>query len=392
MASTDIYSKRQWWKIVLAVIGLIIVLITMFYSNYLADRLAENEKNNVQLYVEYLKINFSDESSASLDEDLAFELTFLEMINTIPIFFEDESGVFSGNNFLPEEKNEDQEFLKKRKEAFLKAGKEPIEGTGYAAKIYYENSRLYTLITYFPIVQVLLLGAFIGLGYFFFSTSRKAEQNRVWAGMAKETAHQLGTPITAILAWIDHLKEMNVGREEELEIIGELSNDVDRLGLIADRFSKIGSKPKLTPINIYKELEACRKYMERRASKRISFDFPDPTSSALNVNINQHLFDWVIENLIRNSLDAMGATGKISAIIKEEGNFISIDLSDTGKGIPANKQKRVFEPGFTTKTRGWGLGLSLAKRIIEDYHKGKIFVKNSKLNEGTTFSIKLPKA
>ena len=389
MANSDIYSKRQSWKVVLAVIGLIIVLITMFYSNYLAERLAENEKNNVELYVEYLN-NFTQ--NGSNDEDLKFELTFLEKTNKIPIIFEDESGNLIGNNFIPDDKNDDQEFLKKRKEAFLRGGKEPIKGEGYSSLIYYENSRLYTLITYFPLVQVLLLGAFIGLGYFFFSTSRKAEQNRVWAGMAKETAHQLGTPITAILAWIDHLKELNVGRQDELEIIGELSNDVDRLGLIADRFSKIGSKPKLTSINIYEELEACRKYMQRRASKKMVFEFPDPNHQVLNVNINQHLFDWVIENLIRNSLDAMGATGKITAVVEEENNFISIDISDTGKGIPSNKQKTVFEPGFTTKTRGWGLGLSLAKRIIEDYHKGKIFVKNSKINEGTTFTIKLPKA
>ena len=390
MNKADIYNKRQWWKIVLAIIGLIIVLITMFYSNYLADRLAENEKNNVSLFVEWLKINSS--SDLETQDDLQFELVFIEKANTIPIILEDEAGVLNGFNFLPEERNADQEFLESRKKAFLKSGKEPIEGSGYASFTYYENSRLYTLITYFPIVQVLLLGAFIGLGYFFFSTSRKAEQSRVWAGMAKETAHQLGTPITAILAWIDHLKEMNAGREAELEIIGELSNDVDRLGLIADRFSKIGSKPKLTSINIYDELETCKNYMQRRASKKMVFEFPDHNSKSLMVNINQHLFDWVIENLIRNSLDAMGPVGKISASVKEENNYIVIDLSDTGKGIPTNKQKMVFEPGFTTKKRGWGLGLSLAKRIIEDYHKGKIFVKNSKINEGTTFTIKLPKA
>ena len=389
MASSDIYSKRQWWKIVLAVIGLIIVLITMYYSNYLADKLAENEKKNVELYVEYLNIVTENPTSG---EDLQFELLFLEKSNKIPFIFENESGVLEGQYFLPEEKNQDQEFLKKRKEAFLKSGKEPIEIGGYSSLIYYENSRLYKLITYFPIIQVLLLGAFIGLGYFFFSTSRKAEQNRVWAGMAKETAHQLGTPISAILAWIDHLKELNVGRKDELEIIGELSNDVNRLELIADRFSKIGSKPKLTSIDIYDELETCKEYMERRASKKMVFDFPGKVSSPLYVNINQHLFDWVIENLIRNSLDAMGPVGKVSAEIKEENNYVVINLSDTGKGIPANKQKTVFEPGFTTKKRGWGLGLSLAKRIIEDYHQGKIFVKNSKINEGTTFTIKLPKA
>ena len=391
MAGSDIYTKRQWWKVLLVIMGLIIVFITIFYSNYLAEQLAKNEENKVKLFVELIKTNLSADPNSIQNDDMNFELSFMENINTIPIITEDEQGVLEGNNY-PEDRIGDQDFLKERKQAFLKSGKQPLLGMGYASKVYYENSRLYTLITYFPIVQGLLLIAFIGLGYFFFSASRKGEQNRVWAGMAKETAHQLGTPISAIMAWIDLLQEMNVGKEDQLEIIAELSNDVDRLELVADRFSKIGSTPKLTPVNIYSELDVCRKYMERRASKKVTFHFPAADTKDLNVNINKHLFDWVIENLIRNSLDAMGAVGKVSAEVKEEGNYIVIEMSDTGKGIPSNKQKTVFEPGFTTKTRGWGLGLSLAKRIIEDYHSGKIFVKNSKINEGTTFSIRMPKA
>ena len=391
MAGSDIYTKRQWWKVLLVIMGLIIVFITIFYSNYLAEQLAKNEENKVKLFVELIKTNLSADPNSIQNDDMNFELSFMENINTIPIITEDEQGVLEGNNY-PEDRIGDQDFLKERKQVFLKSGKQPLLGMGYASKVYYENSRLYTLITYFPIVQGLLLIAFIGLGYFFFSASRKGEQNRVWAGMAKETAHQLGTPISAIMAWIDLLQEMNVGKEDQLEIIAELSNDVDRLELVADRFSKIGSTPKLTPVNIYSELDVCRKYMERRASKKVTFHFPAADTKDLNVNINKHLFDWVIENLIRNSLDAMGAVGKVSAEVKEEGNYIVIEMSDTGKGIPSNKQKTVFEPGFTTKTRGWGLGLSLAKRIIEDYHSGKIFVKNSKINEGTTFSIRMPKA
>ncbi len=388
MSGADIYSRRHYWKIVLAVMGLIIVLITMLYSKYLADRLEINVKNNVELYSEAIKsINYSNNPQ----DDTQFELLFMENLNNAPVILEDEDGILTGFNY-EEDITSDQEFLVERREAFIESGKEPIVGTGYASKVYYENPRLYTLIEYFPMVQVLLLGAFVGLGYFFFSTSRKAEQNRVWAGMAKETAHQLGTPISAIIAWIDHLKEMNLGNTDQLEIINELSSDVDRLGLIADRFSKIGSKPKLEPIDIYDELESCRAYMQRRASKKVEFEFPSPSNKELNVNMNKHLFDWVVENLIRNSLDAMGAVGKITASVYEEGQMVAIDLSDTGKGIAQGKFKTIFQPGFTTKTRGWGLGLSLAKRIIEDYHQGKIFVKNSKLNEGTTFTIKLPKA
>jgi len=189
------------------------------------------------------------------------------------------------------------------------------------------------------------------------------KQNQVWVGMAKETAHQLGTPISGIIGWIDHLRMLKPEEEEVQEVLDELGNDVERLNLIADRFSKIGSEPKLTPINIYQELDACRNYMQRRASRKTVFDFPSPDKS-LNVKINPPLFAWVVENLLRNALDAMDGKGKF---------------------------KTVFEPGFTTKKRGWGLGLSLAKRIIESYHSGRIFVKKSGIDQGTTFVIKLPK-
>ena len=210
--------------------------------------------------------------------------------------------------------------------------------------------------------------------------------------MAKETAHQLGTPITAILGWIEHLKMIHEKDEETQEVLVELNNDIDRLNLVADRFSKIGAIPELKETNIYQEVENMRVYMERRAPRKVEFDFPGIEHSALNVNINPPLFNWVVENLLRNALDALDGKGKISAQIYEEKEFVCIDVSDTGKGIPNSKFKTVFQPGFSTKKRGWGLGLSLAKRIIESYHSGKIFVKNSILNEGTTFTIKLPKS
>ncbi|MEL6988168.1 MAG: HAMP domain-containing sensor histidine kinase, partial [Bacteroidota bacterium] len=293
----------------------------------------------------------------------------------------------SGNNSF----DEDQELLTARKEKLLANGFEPLEGSGYSRYIYYEESTLIKLLKYLPLVQLLLISTFIAAGYFSFSTARRSEQNQVWAGMAKETAHQLGTPISAIIAWIEHLKLTAEENPEQLEIIGELRNDVTRLELIADRFSKIGSEPVLEKTNIFRELEACKNYMQKRAPKKVQFKFPNPEASPIFVRINPPLFDWVIENLLRNALDAMGGSGMISAFVEEEGDYINIDIIDTGKGIPGNKLKTVFQPGYTTKKRGWGLGLSLAKRIIENYHNGKIFVKNSKLNEGTTFSIKLPK-
>jgi signal transduction histidine kinase len=240
-------------------------------------------------------------------------------------------------------------------------------------------------------VQLLLLVAFVIFGYFGFSAARKSEQNRVWAGMAKETAHQLGTPISAIIGWIEHLKMTSEDNEENLEIVAELRKDVERLELIADRFSKIGSDPVLESVNILDQLEQIKTYMQRRSPRNIQYDFPDSEGTPVYGQINPHLFTWVLENLIRNALDAMGPKGIIKAELTANQNSISIHLSDTGKGIPANQLKKVFQPGFSTKKRGWGLGLSLAKRIIENYHRGKIFVKQSKPDEGTTFTIKLPK-
>ncbi|MEL6924952.1 MAG: HAMP domain-containing sensor histidine kinase, partial [Bacteroidota bacterium] len=296
-----------------------------------------------------------------------------------------------GKNY-GEERDTNITFLSERVEYIKESGYPPIVGEEFGFSIYYENSTILSLLKYFPLIQFLLIAAFIGYGYIGINSSRRAEQNRVWAGMAKETAHQLGTPITAIVAWIEHLKMMKGDDAEVVEIAHELENDVDRLNLIADRFSKIGSEPKLKSINVYEELEKCRAYMQRRASRKVEFEFPRPDSMPLMININPPLFDWVIENLLRNALDAMGGKGKIKAVVTEESRFINIDISDTGSGIPSSKFKKVFKPGFTTKKRGWGLGLSLAKRIIETYHAGRIFVKKSVINEGTTFSIKLPKS
>jgi len=268
-----------------------------------------------------------------------------------------------------------------------------IRGEGLAAGylIYPFESNLSKQIRFFPAAQFILLGFFIAFGYYLFNAARRGEQNRVWAGMAKETAHQLGTPISAIIAWIEYLKESNQERPDQLEVIGELRDDVYRLELIADRFSKIGASPELEKANIYKLLGDIETYMKRRSPRKVKFDFPD-ANQIKDVMVNQHLFSWVLENLIRNSLDALDGQGIISAQIDEHDRYINIEISDTGKGIPSSKFKEVFKPGFSTKKRGWGLGLSLAKRIIQEYHKGKIFVKSSKLNEGTTFTIQLPSA
>ena len=389
----EIYKNKTRWKWLLAIAGLIIVVLSMVYSQYLAKNLAAKELRLITLYTEAQKsIIKNTENDIACDPTV--ELQILSSVKDIPFILENEEGFLKGYNYDGnDQENKDQDFLKQKRASIQKSGYEPLIGIGYASKIYYENSVLYRRISLFPLVQILFLGTFILFAYYLFSTSRKSEQNRVWAGMAKETAHQLGTPISAILGWIEYLKTEKLSDEEQQEVVTELRNDVTRLELVADRFSKIGSKPELEKINLVEELNACKVYMQRRAPKKVTFDFPDVDNTPIYANINSHLFDWVIENLLRNALDAMSSgQGNIKAELTTSDNKVIIDISDTGKGIESNKFKTVFNPGYTTKKRGWGLGLSLAKRIIENYHSGKILVKNSIPNEKTTFSIQLPLA
>ena len=378
----ELYAKKSRWKLYLFLAAMVILAISTLYTNHIATKLAQGERDKADLWAKTVEEFQNTEADLNEDVSLAYEaIKNPEM----PIIMVNEKGKISQSSNFSE--NADLEVeLKKMKNS----GIQPIEGTGYARFIYYKHSRTLTLLTYFPILQIIFFSVFAGIGYLLFSSARRSEQNQVWVGMAKETAHQLGTPISGIIGWIDHLRVLKPEEEEVQEVLDELGNDVERLNLIADRFSKIGSEPKLSAINIYQELEACRNYMQRRASRKTVFDFPDPNQE-LKAQNNPPLFAWVIENLLRNALDAMDGKGKISARVMEEDRFVSIEISDTGKGIPANKHKTVFEPGFTTKKRGWGLGLSLAKRIIESYHSGRIFVKKSGIGEGTTFAIKLPK-
>ncbi|MBP9077539.1 MAG: HAMP domain-containing histidine kinase [Haliscomenobacter sp.] len=382
----DIYLKKSHWKLYLAVAGILIVLISLVYTTYLTNRLAVEERTKAQLWataVEELLKPFSEECESC--KDLTIPLAIIQSNNTIPVLLVGENGQITySRNFGTEDPKTLEKALQKMKEQGVK----PLEGSGNY--LYYKESQVLTQLRYFPVVQLILIAAFIFFGYLGFSTARRSEQNRVWVGMAKETAHQLGTPISAIVAWIEHLRSVREEDEEVQEVITELGNDVKRLELIADRFSKIGAMPKLEAVNIYSELDLCRAYMEKRAPRKIRFAFPDTASKPVMVRLNPPLFAWVVENLLRNSLDAMDGQGQISAEVYQEGHFACIDLSDTGKGIPSSKFKTIFQPGYTTKKRGWGLGLSLAKRIIEEYHAGKIFVKRSEEHKGTTFTIKIP--
>lgn len=382
----DIYKQRNNWKIILGIVGAIILVITMLYSNYLAKNLEKNELKNAQLYkdaLEYITTNPDLNSDIKIQEYIVHNFSQ-------PIILKDETGLYVPSNFDNDSLlQNDQAALKKMVDDFLKSGKKPLVGIGYSSEIYVFNTKLLDYITYYPYLQIFLVGSFIGLGYFLFNTTKRAEQNRVWAGMAKETAHQLGTPISAIMGWVSHLKDSYANDNNIQDISTELERDVEKLNLIADRFSKIGSAPDLVPADLETEVSSVVEYMKRRASKKIEFAIEKENNHTYTSAINSHLFEWVVENLLRNSLDAMEEKGKITIHIYKEDDYNCMDISDTGKGIPSNKFKTVFNPGYSTKLRGWGLGLSLAKRIIEEYHMGKIFVKSSRLDEGTTFTIKL---
>ena len=389
----EVYKKKSLWKFYLGILGILIVVISMMYTNYLVRQLEEEENKKVRIWADaYHNLN---DATADLSADYTLNLAIIEANTSIPIILVNNGGGIDAVRNFGMEKDTSEAFLssaelKKELQSIKSEGIAPIQIDTY--KIYYKHSKILVLLRYFPLVQFILIAAFILFGYLGLSSARRSEQNQVWVGMAKETAHQLGTPITAIIGWIDHLKLTHENDSETQNVLIELEKDVNRLELITERFSKIGSAPVLESVNLAEELDKCRSYMQKRSSRQIVFDFPSPEGSISKVMINPPLFDWVIENLLRNALDAMEGKGKITATIAEDKHHVFIELSDTGKGIPAGKHKTVFEPGYTTKKRGWGLGLSLAKRIIEDYHKGKIYVSRSVLNEGTTFTIKLNKS
>ena len=367
------------------IVGIIVLVVTIFYSNYLANQLAISERKNLELYIETVDLVANNED---LDKDITLELKIIQDF-TLPVIIRGEDGEIQGINWS-ESQNIDEAFLKSKIAEFEKSDKKPLRGPGYLKEIFFFDTPLYTRIKYFPILQAALIALFVGLAYVIFRANRRAEQNLIWAGMAKETAHQLGTPISGIMAWIQYLKEVDPDEENDIDIVAELEKDVGRLELIADRFSKIGSVPELKHINILEPIAEIEDYMKHRSPRKMVFDFPR-NQEALYANINVHLFSWVLENLIRNALDAMDGQGTIRLTAAESGLTINIDITDTGSGIPASKFKTIFKPGYSTKARGWGLGLSLAKRIVEEYHRGKIFVKHSRLNQGTTFCVQLPK-
>ena len=312
----------------------------------------------------------------------------LKSNTTIPVILYDKKENFytSANIDLPE--LDDQIFLKQRAESFKKRH-EPIiiEAEGFDQYIYYDDSYTLKQLQLYPYVQLGVLFIFMITAFFALFTTMRMEQDRLWVGLSKETAHQLGTPISSLLAWLEYLKL----KETDQSIVRDMEKDVDRLQMITDRFSKIGSVPALESQNMVDIIHRSIAYLEKRISKKVVF-VVELSDKLLYAQVNEPLLSWVIENLTKNAVDAMSGQGQIIYRLSEKGKFVSLDIQDTGKGIPKSKFRTIFNPGYTTKSRGWGLGLSLAKRIIESYHKGRIYVKTSEIGVGTTFCIELKKA
>ncbi|OFX42463.1 MAG: histidine kinase [Bacteroidetes bacterium GWA2_30_7] len=382
----NIYSKKQYWKFVLLLIATLIGISSLWYTNKLIKELSSEERKKIELWAEGMKHMANNENP---DADLSFVFEVIRNNETVPVILADEENNIIYARNLDSTRINDKEYMHYQLES-MKKQHEPIEiviSNNIKQYIYYKDSLILTQLFYYPFIQLAVIFLFILVAYFAFSASRRAEQNQVWVGMSKETAHQLGTPISSLLAWVELLKL----KEFDKELITEVDKDVKRLETITERFSKIGSAPVLKKENICEALLLSLNYMKSRASARVEFNANFSPSDEILVPVNIPLFDWVIENLIKNSIDAMNGEGKIGIEIKDSSQVLYIDVCDTGKGVQKSKYKAIFNPGFTTKKRGWGLGLSLSKRIIEQYHNGKIFVKNSEVGKGTTIRIVLKK-
>lgn len=387
----NIYEQITGWRFFAIIILLLIGTGILYYFNQLGETLDEREKKYARLYAEGIK--FTIEQSLNSSCDYTYVQEMLEANETVPMILVT-NGVPSNYQNIPElddktKKWTDNEILdfKYNKVAEMQQEHEPIEfvvgkDKGY---VYYSNSVVVKQLRYFPYI---LLGTFLifgSLAYIAYSSSRKAEQNRVWVGLAKETAHQLGTPISALMAWVEVLRG---NPEFDASIGDEMEKDVKRLETITTRFSNIGSIPQLNQEKIVEMVDQTLKYLERRISTKVKVHFASHIPADTAVEVNRHLFEWVIENLCKNAVDAMVGKGELFVALSPlNKNRIAIDVTDTGKGISQANLRKIFRPGFSTKKRGWGLGLTLAKRIIENYHDGRLYVKETQIDKGTTFRI-----
>jgi signal transduction histidine kinase len=386
-----IYDQKSRIKLVIVAVALLIGAATVIYTNVLVQRLSEREQEQIDLYAKTQRYIINTEETSNL----SFLMDEIIGANTtIPVIVTDGEGniVDARNVSVPKGASEQASGELLRREIELMKEQHPpiiIEiGAGLRNYIYYKESDLLTQLRLYPLVQLAIIGCLGVIAYFAFSYSRRAEQNRVWVGLAKETAHQLGTPLSSLVGWQAYLRESERFRDEP--IVEELGKDIRRLEIITERFSNIGSVPVLNDENILRVTQNAIAYLQSRVSRKVTFEVKTdlPTDTPAQVNIP--LFDWVIENICKNAVDAMDGKGSITLHLRRpirNKSQIAIDITDTGKGISKSKLDRIFQPGFTTKKRGWGLGLALAKRIIENYHKGKLFVKWSEVGRGTTFRV-----
>ena len=401
LVARNIYDIRQYGIIGFLVVSIAVVGIFLLFSDSLVKDLSVQERARMQIWAdatrEIVKVG-SDDGSDGQTDVMDFLLSIIEGNSNIPVLLTDSAGnILMHRNFtLPEAidslspffiSETNQKFLEE-KYLDLRDGPNVIEidmaGAGQQY-LYYEDSKLLRAISYYPYVQVLVLLAFVLIVYYAVSSTKRAEQNKVWVGLSKETAHQLGTPISSLMAWMELLEDLGVDRDT----VAEMNKDVKRLSTIASRFSKIGSRPSMEDGDLGLVAAGAAEYMATRISRQIRLDVI-PSPEPLPVKLSEPLTEWVMENLIKNAVDAMEGSGSITVRAYREKEKAVIDITDTGKGIPRKKQKHIFNPGYTTKSRGWGLGLTLAKRIIEEYHGGSIYVRRSEPGIGTTFTIELP--
>ena len=381
---------------ILITTAFLVVTLILWNTNIFFQQFKQEERSKMEVLATALE----NMNKADLDVEVNLEIKIIDSNKNIPIIVTDESGkITKWANLDFERSNQsfenlatlDRLYLSKQL-SIMKDENKPLFVTRVTEKgnttdaIYYRDSDLLNRLQYYPLALVLILLLFGTVIYLVFKSNKVAEQNKLWAGMAKETAHQIGTPLSSLLGWVEILRMENA---DEATVV-EIEKDVERLNTIADRFSKIGSIPKLTRHDVVLETQKAFDYYESRSSKLVNFELEISNKEKIYAMINTQLFSWVIENLIKNAIDAMQGKGSIKMkISSKDDKYIVIDVSDTGKGIPKNLYNKIFDPGFTTKKRGWGLGLSLTKRIVEDYHDGKIYVKKSEIGKGTTFSAML---
>lgn len=389
-----IYDQKSRIKLLIVVLALVIGAVTVVYTNLLVRRLSEREQQQIDLYARTQRFLISTEVE---DANTAFIREEIVNANTnVPVILVDNEGnIASDRNLtLPPGLSEArrEQYLRGQLEE-MKLQHPPIVielGGGLRNYIYYKDSLILTQLRTYPLVQLAVIASLGVIAYLVFSTSRRAEQNRVWVGLAKETAHQLGTPLSSMLAWVEYMRSSE--RFENEEVVEELAKDVKRLQIITERFSNIGSVPVLKQENIREVTERAIDYLKVRVSRKVVFKVESLLDPGTTAQVNVPLLEWVIENICKNAVDAMEGRGSITLIIRHGGRNnrqIALDITDTGKGIPKSKFDTVFQPGYTTKKRGWGLGLALAKRIIENYHKGRLYVRWSEVGKGTTFRVLL---